>query len=90
MSYCLQFGVRTIVFKGIIAFIQQGRWKCITVCTKILSSATTLIIRSFSWAANQHIRMIYEVSCDTDNWWTDAENSALPSWEYIIFYNKCK
>ncbi len=28
-------------------------------------------------AANQHIRMISEESCDTEDWINDAENSAL-------------
>ncbi len=32
-------------------------------------------------AANQHIRMISEGSCDTEDWSNDAENSALPSQE---------
>jgi len=39
----------------------------------------------FPWAANQHIRMISEVSCDTKNWKNGAENSALPLQKYIIF-----
>ncbi len=30
---------------------------------------------------NQHIRMISEGSCDTDDWSNDAENSALASQE---------
>ncbi len=30
-----------------------------------------------SWAANQHIRMISEGSCDTEDWSNDADNSAL-------------
>ncbi len=41
--------------------------KCIMVSTKILRSTTvsTLIItRNVSWAANQHIRMISEGSCE--------------------------
>ncbi len=29
------------------------------------------------WAANQHIRMSSEGSCDTEDWSNDAENSAL-------------
>ncbi len=29
-----------------------------------------------SWAANQHIRMISEGSCDSEDW-SNAENSAL-------------
>ncbi len=33
------------------------------------------------WAANQHISMISEGSCDTEDWSNDAENSALPSQE---------
>ncbi len=30
---------------------------------------------------NQHIRMISEGSCDTEDWSDDAENTALPSQE---------
>jgi len=34
------------------------------------------------WAdIDQHIRMISEGSCDTEDWSNDAENSALPSQE---------
>jgi len=36
-----------------------------------------MIIRIVSLAANQHIRMISEGSCDTEGWSNDAENSAL-------------
>ncbi len=35
-----------------------------------------MIKRNVSWAANQHIRMISEGSCDTE-YCNDAENSAL-------------
>ncbi len=38
---------------------------------------TLMIIRNVSWAANQHIRMISEGSCDIEDWSNDAENSAL-------------
>ncbi len=38
---------------------------------------TKLFIRNVSWAANQHIRMISEGSCDTEDWSNDAGNSAL-------------
>ncbi len=31
--------------------------------------------------------MISERSCDTEDWSNDAENSALPSQEYITFQN---
>ncbi len=34
-----------------------------------------------SWAANHHIRMISEASCDTEDWSNDAEISALLSLE---------
>jgi len=30
-----------------------------------------------NWVSNQHIRMISEGSCDTEDWSNDAENSAL-------------
>ncbi len=36
-----------------------------------------ILFRSVSWAADQHIRMISEGSCDTEDWRNDAENSAL-------------
>ncbi len=41
--------------------------------------STLIIIRNVSLAANQHIRMISEGSCDTEDWSNDAENSDLPS-----------
>ncbi len=51
--------------------IKESKKKVSQVPT-ILSSTTvsTLII-------NQHIRMISEGSCDTEDWSNDAENSAL-------------
>ncbi len=58
------------------------------VCTKILIAQllTALTIRRNAfWAANQHIRIISEGSSDTEDWSNDAENSALPSQEYITF-----
>ncbi len=36
----------------------------------------SLIINA-SWAANQHIRMISEGSCDTEDWSNNAENAAV-------------
>ncbi len=39
--------------------------------------STPITIRNVCWAANQHIRMISEGSCDTEDWSNDAENSAL-------------
>ncbi len=58
----------------------------IKVATKILSSSTVffitlLIIRNVPKAANHHIRMISEASCETKDWSNDAENSAFPSEE---------
>jgi len=46
---------------------------------KILCSTT--VWRRVSWAENQHIRIISEGSCDTEDWSNDAYNSALPSQE---------
>ncbi len=46
-----------------------------------LFSALIITIRNVSWAADQHIRMISEGSCDTEDWSHDAENSALTSQE---------
>ncbi len=38
-------------------------------------------------AANQHIRMIFEGSCDTEDWSNDAENTALiTEINYILQY----
>ncbi len=34
--------------------------------------STLIIIRNVSWAANQHIRMISEGSCDTEDWSNDC------------------
>ncbi len=46
-----------------------------------------IIIINVSWAANQHIRMISEGSCDTEDWSNDAENSALiTEINYILKY----
>ncbi len=55
--------------------------KCIMVSTKILSSTTVRNIdnkKKVSSAPIQHIRMISEESCATEDWSNDAENSALP------------
>ncbi len=37
--------------------------------------------RNVSWTANQHITMISEGSCDTEDWSNNAENTALPTQE---------
>ncbi len=51
--------------------------------------STLIIIRNVSWAANQHIRIISEGSCDTENWSrpNDAEHSVLiPGINYILTF----
>ncbi len=49
--------------------------------------STLIIIRNVSWAANQHIIMISEGSCDTEDWSNDAENSALITGiNYVLKY----
>ncbi len=51
--------------------------------------STFIIIRNVSWAANQHIRMISEGSCDTEDWSNDDENSAFITEinnRYILLY----
>ncbi len=56
------------------------------VSTKMWSSTTDFNIDdNVSWAENQHIRMISEGSCDTEDWSNDAENSAYI--QYIYMYN---
>ncbi len=53
----------------------------ILVSTKMLSNTILFNIsnnnKNVPWAVNQHIRMIYEESCDTEDGGNDAENSAL-------------
>ncbi len=69
--------------------------KSFMISTKIWSSRTIskliIIIRNAFWAANQHIRMISEGSCDTEDWSNDAENSALHyrnKLHLTIYYNR--
>jgi len=37
--------------------------------------STLIIVRHVSCSLNQHIRLISEGSCDTEDWSNDAENS---------------
>jgi len=53
-------------------FINQRILIFFTIYSKIFS---TLIIRKVSCAANHHIRMISEGSCNTEDWSNNAENS---------------
>jgi len=46
-----------------------------------------IIVINVSWAANHHIRVISDGSCDTEDWSNDAENSALITGiNYILLY----
>ncbi len=46
-----------------------------------------ILMRDVSWAENQHIRIIFEGSCDTEDWRNYAENSALITGiNYILKY----
>ncbi len=48
----------------------------IMISSKTLRSTAVFNIgNNVSWAANQHIRMISEGSCDTEDWSNYAENS---------------
>jgi len=44
---------------------------------QLFSTLLITIRRNVSWAPNQHIRMISEGSCDSEDWSNDAENPAL-------------
>ncbi len=52
----------------------------------VLFSTLIIIIRNDSWAANQHIRIISEGSCDTEDWSNDAESFV----EYFKLYSSRK
>ncbi len=74
-----------------MAFNQTILKKRITVFTKLFSTMVfniDLLKINVSWAANQHIRMISEGSCDTEDWSNDAENSALLSYTKKKYYYK--
>ncbi len=47
----------------------HSKVKCNTNLTKYqVAQSFSTLIRHFSWAANQHIRMFSEWSCDTEDW----------------------
>ncbi len=48
--------------------------------TNVFNIDHFLLLLLLFWVENQHIKMISEGSCDTEDW-SDAENSALPSQE---------
>ncbi len=52
---------------------------------------TLIMTMNASCEANQHIKMISEESCDTEDWSNDAENSALHDRNKLLFkiyYNR--
>jgi len=53
-------------------------------------AAQLLSTWNVSWAANHHVRMISEGSCDTEAWSNDAENSALITGIHYILNIHCK
>ncbi len=52
-------------------FIKNAELLCSTAAFNMDNNKTCL------WAADQHIRMISEGSCDSEDWSNDAGNSAL-------------
>ncbi len=52
---------------------------------KYSQNVSALITRNVYWTANQHIRMISEGSCDTEDWSNNAENSALHHMNKLYF-----
>ncbi len=54
--------------------VKEGSSTTILISTTV---STLILTISVSCAANQHIKMISEGSCDTEDWCNGAENSAL-------------
>ncbi len=90
--YTLPFKRLVSLFVRFSFFFQQEYWYAIIyviISTKKNLFLTLIIIRHIYWAANQHIRMISEESCDTEDWSNDAENSALHHRKILHFIFKC-
>jgi len=66
--------------------VEKRPEKSIMVFTKIFNCFQLIIKLNVSSAANQHIIIISEGSCDTEDWRNYAENSAFTWQEYITFY----
>ncbi len=47
--------------------------------------STLIIMQKCFFSSNQHIRMISEGSCDSEDWSNDAENTALVYWNKLHF-----
>ncbi len=64
----------------------------ITVSTKLLSSTTVFNFdnKKVSWAPKQHIKMISEGSCDTEDWSNDCWkfSFAITRINYILKYTE--
>ncbi len=92
--YLIKYTVKRVILWNIIAIkkkINSFLW-CKTEFSASYEAAqlfsTLKAIRNISWAANQHIRMISEGSCDTEDWSNDAENSALHHKLHFTIYSK--
>ncbi len=66
---------------------EQNIWIYTYKLSTIQKFSTLIIIRHVSWAANQHIRMISEGSCDTKDW-TWIFSFAIIGINYILKYIK--
>ncbi len=78
----LHFYFKDMNFEFLKKKIIQVSWKIIS--TKISSSKTVFNIDNNKWAANQHIRMISEGSCDTE------EMASITGINYILKYIQVK
>ncbi len=82
-----------LLFLNILLIIESKKnWLCFPKKKKNEEAqlfSTLIIIRNDSWAANQHIRMISEGSCDAEDWSNDAENNTGINyiWTYIQIQN---
>jgi len=47
-----------------------------------------ILLRNVSWAANHHIRLISEGSCDTEDWSNDARNLAQNKIHFKMYSNR--
>ncbi len=50
-------------------------WPCLLIKIKQFPQKK-MFFRHFSWALNQHIRIIFDGSCDTEGWSNGCEHSA--------------
>ncbi len=77
--FSFELSIYQSILKNKISFhknMKQHNSSTLIVVRTIINNWAPEIIDN-NWAANQHIRMISEGSCDTEDWSNDAENSAL-------------